>query len=114
MEVSDQLHTWLLHLQGKSPWYPLDRRLGGLQSQSRHGGEEKKSQPLLGLKPPIIKSVAQHCTTELSWLPSETMYMEKTIAHLSSLDTKTTHSDGVNISEIIYKSCVIQCHHNWC
>jgi len=25
------------HLQGKSPWYPLDRRLGGTQSRSGHG-----------------------------------------------------------------------------
>jgi len=32
--------------QGKSPWYPLDRRLGGPQSQSRCSGEEKNSQPL--------------------------------------------------------------------
>jgi len=23
--------TWLLYSQGKSPWYPLDRRLGGPQ-----------------------------------------------------------------------------------
>jgi hypothetical protein len=29
--------------QGKSPWYPLDRRLGGPQSCSGHGGEEKNS-----------------------------------------------------------------------
>jgi len=25
--------------QGKSPWWPLDRRLGGLQSRSGRGGE---------------------------------------------------------------------------
>jgi hypothetical protein len=29
--------------QGKSPWYLLDRRLGGPQSRSRHGGEENPS-----------------------------------------------------------------------
>jgi hypothetical protein len=28
---------------GKSPWYPLDRGLGGPQSLSGHGGEEKNS-----------------------------------------------------------------------
>jgi len=38
MEVSGQLYT-----QGKSPWYPLDRRLGGPQTQSGSGGEEKNS-----------------------------------------------------------------------
>jgi hypothetical protein len=31
MEVSGQLHP--LYPQGKSPWYPLDRRLGGPQSR---------------------------------------------------------------------------------
>jgi hypothetical protein len=28
-----------LYLQGKSPWYPLDRRLGGPQSRSGRGGD---------------------------------------------------------------------------
>jgi hypothetical protein len=27
--------------QGKNPWLPLDRKLGGPQSQFRNGGEEK-------------------------------------------------------------------------
>jgi len=45
---------------GKEPWHPLDRRLGA--------GEEKNSQSLLGLGPPIIQSVAQRHTTELSRL----------------------------------------------
>jgi hypothetical protein len=31
--------------QGKSPWYPLDRMVGGPQSRSGRGGEEKNSQP---------------------------------------------------------------------
>jgi hypothetical protein len=30
-----------LYSQGNSPWYPLDRRLGGPQSRSGRGGEEK-------------------------------------------------------------------------
>jgi hypothetical protein len=59
---------WLLYSQGESPWYQLDRRLGGPQSRSGHGGEEKNSQPLPGLEPPIIQPIAQCCTTELSWL----------------------------------------------
>jgi hypothetical protein len=44
-----------LYPQGKSRWYPLDRRLSGFQSQSGCSGEEKSSQPLLGLKPLIIQ-----------------------------------------------------------
>jgi hypothetical protein len=68
MEVSGQLHAQALYPQGKSPWYPLDRRLGGTQSRSGHSGEEKNFQPLPGLEPPIIQPVAQRCTTELSRL----------------------------------------------
>jgi hypothetical protein len=45
MEVSDQLHALAALPQGKSLWYPLDRRLGGTQSRSGRGGEEKNSQP---------------------------------------------------------------------
>jgi hypothetical protein len=41
----------LLHPQGNSPWYPLNRRLGGLQSRSGGGGEEKNSQPPPGIEP---------------------------------------------------------------
>jgi hypothetical protein len=65
MEVSGQLHP-----QGKSPWYPFDRRLGGPQTRSGRGREEKNSQLLLRLEPPIIQPVAQRYTTELSRLIS--------------------------------------------
>jgi hypothetical protein len=44
----------------------MDRRLGRAQSRSGRGGEEKNSQPLPGLEPPIIQPVAQRYTTELS------------------------------------------------
>jgi hypothetical protein len=54
-----------LHPQVKRPWYPLDVGLGGHQSSSEHGGEEKNSQPLPGLEPPIIQPVVQRYTTEL-------------------------------------------------
>jgi hypothetical protein len=50
---------WPLYLQGKSPWYPLERRLGGPQSQPGLG-EEKNSQPLPRLKSPMIQPIAQH------------------------------------------------------
>jgi hypothetical protein len=35
----------------KARWYPLDRRLGGSQSRSGRGGEEKKSQPTPVIEP---------------------------------------------------------------
>jgi hypothetical protein len=52
MEVSGQLQAPAALPQGKSPWYPLDRRLGGPQSRSGRGGEEKNSQPPPGIEPP--------------------------------------------------------------
>jgi hypothetical protein len=52
--------------QGKSPWYPLVRRLGGPQSRSWRGGKENNSQPLPGLEPPIIQPVAPRYPTEIS------------------------------------------------
>jgi hypothetical protein len=33
-----------LYPQEKSPWYTLNKRLGGLQSRFGRGGEEKNSQ----------------------------------------------------------------------
>jgi hypothetical protein len=57
-----------LYPQGRSPWYSLARRLGGPQSLSGRGGEEKNSQPLPGLEPPIIQPVDQRYTPELSRL----------------------------------------------
>jgi hypothetical protein len=48
-----------LYPQGNNPWYSLDRRLGGLQSRSGRGGEEKNSQLLPGLEPPIVQPVTQ-------------------------------------------------------
>jgi hypothetical protein len=57
-----------LYSQGKTPWYPLDRTLGGPQSRSGYGGKDKNSQPLPGLEPPIMKTVVQRYTIELSRL----------------------------------------------
>jgi hypothetical protein len=55
-------------LREGAPGYPLDRRLGGPQSRSGLGGEEKISQTLPGLEPPITQPVVELCTTELSRL----------------------------------------------
>jgi hypothetical protein len=64
MEVSGQLQGPALYPQGKSPWYPLDRRLGGPQSRSARSGEEKNSQPRRESNPrtPIVQPVAQRYT----------------------------------------------------
>jgi hypothetical protein len=53
-----------LYPQGKSLWYPLDRRLRGTQNRSGRGGEEKNSQPPPEPDPrtPIVHPVAQRYT----------------------------------------------------
>jgi len=40
-----------IYSQGKSPRYPLDRRLGGPQNRSGQGGKEKNSQSQPGIEP---------------------------------------------------------------
>jgi hypothetical protein len=61
--------------QGKNAWHPLDRGLGGLQSRYAHGGDEKNSQSLPGLEPPIMQLVAQRYTTELSSILISTLML---------------------------------------
>jgi hypothetical protein len=43
-----------LYPQGKSPWYPLYRRLGGPQSRTRRGDEEKKFPTPAGTRTPYL------------------------------------------------------------
>jgi len=45
MELTGQLHGPAALPRGKSPRYPLDRRLGGPQSRSGRGGEVKNPYP---------------------------------------------------------------------
>jgi hypothetical protein len=70
----------LLYPQEKSPRYPLDRRLGGAQSQVERGSEEKSSHPLPGLEPPIIQPVAQSYTTELSRLLANRVIIKRYVS----------------------------------
>jgi hypothetical protein len=48
-----------LYPQGKSRWYPLDRKLGGPQSRSGHGGEEKIPSPRRESNPttPVVHGI---------------------------------------------------------
>jgi hypothetical protein len=57
-----------LYSQGKSPWYALDRRLGGALSCSGRGNEEKNPQPPPEIELPIIQTVAQRYATEITRL----------------------------------------------
>jgi hypothetical protein len=53
-----------LYPKGRSPWYPLDRRLSGPQSLSGRGGEEKFPRPRLESNPRtlILQLVSQRYT----------------------------------------------------
>jgi hypothetical protein len=54
MGASGQLHIPAALPPGKSPCYPLDRRLGGPQIRSGRGGEEKNSKPPPGIEVKIL------------------------------------------------------------
>jgi hypothetical protein len=73
----------LLYPQGKSPWHSLVRRMSGSQSRSGRCGEEKNSQPLLGLEPPIIQPVALRCSTDISWLSASLQLLPQKQINLS-------------------------------
>jgi len=59
MQLSGQIHSPVALLPGKSPLYPLDRRLHGFQIRSGRGGDEKKSHycPCLELNPGQVRSL---------------------------------------------------------
>jgi len=63
MEVNGQLRVPAALPPGKESWYTLDRRLGGLQSHSGRGDEEKNSQPLPGHESPTAQPIVLCYTT---------------------------------------------------
>jgi hypothetical protein len=73
MEVSGELRAPAALPPGKEPLVPM--RMSGFQSRSGHGGEEKSSKPLSGLKIPIVQPVSQLYNTEISWLPSSSLHL---------------------------------------
>jgi hypothetical protein len=68
MEVSGQIHALAVLLPGKESLVSVGWEAGGSQSRSGRGGEEKNSQSLQVLEPPIIQPVVQRSTAELSRL----------------------------------------------
>jgi hypothetical protein len=75
--VSGQLHTPAALPRGKSPRYPLDTRLGGLQSLSGRRGEGENSWPYRNLNsdPSAIQPVVSRYTDYaipaplMNWIP---------------------------------------------
>jgi hypothetical protein len=58
----------MLYSQGTRTWYPVDRRLGGLQSWVRYYGENKKFLPLPGIERWLSSPQSVTIVTELSRL----------------------------------------------
>jgi hypothetical protein len=110
--VSGQLHAPAALPPVKEPQYPLDRSLGGLQSRSEGGAEEKISQHPPGLEPqnsvqpvarPIITvrlqvavaqlTVAHLHTHSLTNIPPYTQYLKcnevhKIVTRIQSLESE--------------------------
>jgi hypothetical protein len=86
MEVSGQLHALAASSPGKEPPLPigLDRWLGGPQSWSGHGGEEKNSF-IAPAKNRTCHSAHGLVTilTELPWLTCSTAFPLKQLGHCS-------------------------------
>jgi hypothetical protein len=85
-----------LYPHGKSSLYQLDRRLSGPQSWYGHGGEEKNSQLLPGLGPPIIQPVAQRFFK--SNLSISNFYLARLLTEILSLSFATIRQWSVSQS----------------
>jgi hypothetical protein len=62
-----------LSRRGRSPWYPLDRRLGGPHSTSGYYGEKNNLLLLSGIEPWPSSPYPVSIPTELSWLLSKSI-----------------------------------------
>jgi len=59
-----------ISVSAKSPWYPLDRRLGGPQTKTGHSVKEKNYQSPLGVNPDCPA-----CTKSLYQLSCSSSYI---------------------------------------
>jgi hypothetical protein len=84
----------------RTPVTPLDRRLGGIQSLSGRGGEEKISHLLTELEPPIIQLAAQRYITDLSRL--QTFAYIKLIKYLKDKCLKKKIFNGSVVKYVKY------------
>jgi hypothetical protein len=73
MELSGQFHSWPLYPWGRSPQYPLDRRLGGPHGWSVRYGKKKISRPFWESNPglqPIARRYTELYRISSSWCSS--------------------------------------------
>jgi hypothetical protein len=85
-----------LYSQRKNPWYPLDRRLGELQSRPGRCGEEKNFQPLPGIEHGSSSPSTSRYTNYAipgSWMLKEVVYIVTTTLWKGTvMGTVQTHS----------------------
>jgi hypothetical protein len=70
MEVGGQICAHAVSSQGKGPWYPRGKRIGGHKSQYGHYGEEKSVFALLEIEPQFLSHPIHSLVSkpnELSW-----------------------------------------------
>jgi hypothetical protein len=107
----------LLYLHGKSPQYPLDRRLGRPQSQSGHCGGERKSCPCLDSNPgrpahslqylvqcEVLTAVTTNSIIFWDMMPCSPvkvhLLLVPCLAYFLTLETGAVHSSGT-LSELL-------------
>jgi hypothetical protein len=102
-----------IYPQGKSPWYPLNSRLGGLQSRSGHGGKEKNSQLLPGLEPPIIQHKweeqrRQKCVSSERSQDSEWRIINTTNTFGQNWEIQSSYynKEAIKINDYVCKWCL--------
>jgi hypothetical protein len=74
LDRSDISKFILLSPRGKSPQYPLDRKLSGPQNLSECGGEEKSPRAYRESKPGLLSRSLVTKLTELHRLPHSSSY----------------------------------------
>jgi hypothetical protein len=107
-----------IYSQEKSPWYPLDRRLGGPQSRSVRGGEQKNSQPLPGFELP--DHPARSHTTEIWRLINPKIYTSNIIFNIILRSTPGSpngspliRSSSKNVMSVYFPHRPIACYIPW-
>jgi hypothetical protein len=97
--VSGQLHAPAALPPGKDPWNPLDRRLGGPQNRSGHGGEEKNSQPTPGIEPSNPDRPARSpALYRLSYHGSELKLVPKNVHTYAPIYQQVSRGSSVGIA----------------
>jgi hypothetical protein len=91
----------LLYFQCKKPWYPVGQSVGGPQSRSGSGEEEKHLLTFSGIEPGFLSRPASNLVTisiELSQLLTE-MVRERNIADLYGTgESKNSSTDSFCLS----------------